>query len=124
MTFKPLTDYVKAHALPYKEFVDGSKLYRAYPHYYYITKDEKSYARVSEWIAKTINNEETVTYVIGPFVFINGFEESKEGKYLCKMFPYYFNMTPAVKRKVEIIFKTYGWWVRLHKQYIEASKRR
>ena len=54
----------------------------------------------------------------------DGFEETAEGKYLRKIFPHYFNMTQRAEEKVNKIMERYGWWVRLHKEYIAEMKMR
>ena len=78
------------------------------------------YCKIPQWLADTIKGKETVTYIIGPWVFINGFENTPDGKYLIKIFPYYFNMSPRTKEKVDNILKTYEWWARTHKEYVEG----
>lgn len=95
----------------------GWKLYISGKNYY-LRNTNNWVAHIPQYVVDTLEGKEQVTYIIGPFVFVNGFEETTEGKYLCKIFPHYFNMTPRAEEKVNKIMERYGWWVRLHKEYI------
>ena len=119
-TFKPVTKYFRNHCTPYRTLKDGTKLMHNYPQYYLLTSDEKYYCKVPDWLATTMAGGRTITYVIGPWIFINGFENTKEGKYLIKIFPYYFNLTPKAKNAVDRILSNFGWWARIHEEYVEA----
>lgn len=124
MISKPITRGFRDHYAPFKSFMDGNKLMRrstaTQTLYAYVNVKTREYIRVPHWLMKTICDYESVTYVIGPWVFINGFENTPEGKYLCKIFPYYFCMTEMTKKKVHGILHQYSWWVRIHKVYVKG----
>lgn len=101
----------------------GWKLYISGKNYY-LRNTNNWVAHIPQYVVDTLEGKEQVTYIIGPFVFVNGFEETAEGKYLRKIFPHYFNMTPRAEEKVNKIMERYGWWVRLHKEYIAEMKMR
>lgn len=132
MTFRPITRCFRDYYAPHKTFADGNKVMRRTTEagnalYAYVNTKANEYCRLPHWLATTIKEDETITYIIGPWIFINGFENTPEGKYLCKIFPYYFKMSETTKKKVQHIVDQYGWWVRIHKAYVnginEARKR-
>lgn len=118
----PWHKYHDQTLMPHKEFTNGFKLFR-HGSTYYLKNTNNEVARIPNYVATTLEHKEQVTYIIGPFIFINGFEESAEGKYLRKIFPYYFNMSPRTQEKVNKIMEMYDWWVRLHDEYIEIMKK-
>ena len=118
-TFKPVTKYFRDHCAPHRTLKDGTKLMRNSSQYYLLTPDEKYYCKLPDWLVMTIEGKENITYVIGPWIFANGFENTKEGKYLIKIFPYYFNLKPKALEAVNRILHTHGWWIRIHKEYVQ-----
>lgn len=125
MTFRPITQGFRDHYAPYKTFDNGNKMMRRTTEaenvlYAYVNTKANEYCRLPHWLATTIKGNEIITYIIGPWIFINGFENTPEGKYLCKIFPYYFCMTEMTKKKVQGILNRYSWWVRIHKDYVKG----
>ena len=125
MTFKSITQGFCEHYALYKIFYDGNKMMRRTTEagnvlYAYVNTKTKEYAKLPIWLADTIAGHERVTYIIGPWIFVNGFENTQEGKYLQRIFPYYFKMSEHTSKKVNMILTKYGWWVRIHKQYVDG----
>lgn len=55
---------------------------------------------------------DTVTYWIGPYGFLNNFENTTEGKYLIEMLQY-LHLSNAAQRKVNKILEENSYWVQI-----------
>ena len=88
---------------------------------YYMTYD-KSMTRVPTYVAETIMGKDRITYIIGPYVFFNNFEETADGKYLIKMLPHWFNRKPVVDLKIRNIMDYAGYWVRINNETLKLMQ--
>lgn len=88
--------------------------------YAYVTVANE-YCRIPEWLYATMIHKDTITYIIGPWVFLNGFEKTLEGKYLIKIFACYPNkLRGLTKIKVDEYLQLYKYWVRIHTKYVDG----
>lgn len=78
---------------------------------------------VPRFMAQSLLSNNTFTFWIGPYVFINGFEATAQGKYLIKMLEYP-NLVPASQRKVDTILDVYKYWVQVDESFMEILKKR
>ena len=88
--FKPITKEFRKNYLPVMMYAEGyimSHTTETQVLYAYVSK-AKEYCHIPEWLYNTIIHKDTITYIIGPWVFLNGFEKTLEGKYLIKIFAY------------------------------------
>ena len=119
MTFKPITSYFKEHYMKCMGFDEHYAIYRQGSMYAFVNRRVQEYAKIPTFAVCTLQGKDTITYIIGPWIFLNGFESTAEGRYLIKIFPYYFNMSPRTDTKVTNILTSYGYWVHIHKEYKE-----
>lgn len=64
---------------------------------------------------------DTVTYWIGPYGFLNNFEDTTEGKYLIEMLQY-MHLSNAAQHKVDKILAENGYWVQLDKDMLHIMQ--
>ena len=64
---------------------------------------------------------DTVTYWIGPYGFLNNFEDTTEGKYLIEMLQY-MHLSNAAQHKVDKILAENGYWVQLDKDMLHIME--
>lgn len=59
------------------------------------------------------------TFIFGPYIFYNNFEESNEAAYLKKIFQYP-HLTPTPEKKVRTIMEEYSPFVEPNEEFIQA----
>lgn len=91
--------------------------------WYLLNNTTKQYCKISSFMGRSLNDDDKFTYWIGPYAFVNEFEETTEAQYLIKMLEYPRLNTQA-QRKVDNILNTYKYWVQTDKQMIEILERR
>lgn len=74
-------------------------------------------------MAQSLLGNNAFTFWIGPYVFINDFETTAQGKYLIKMLEYP-KLVPASQRKVDTILDVYKYWVQVDESFMEILKKR
>ena len=90
---------------------------------YFLFHDIYGVLAVPGFMAQSLLGNNTLTFWIGPYVFINGFETTAQGKYLIKMLEYP-NLVPASQRKVDTILDVYKYWVQVDESFMEILKKR
>ena len=89
---------------------------------YYLVNCDEQVTRVPTYVAETIMDKDRITYIIGPYVFFNNFEETADGKYLIKMLPHWFNRKPVVDLKIRNIMDYAGYWARINNETLKLMQ--
>lgn len=124
--WKDMTSYYKHSLLPLRAGSYGT-LFKHRNDYYIGQQGQTVFGsdvitKIYPGVAASLEGKNTVTDVYGPYVFINGFENTAEAKYLIKMLPYYFNMKPRAQEKVNNILDMYGYWIRIDTRILEVME--
>ena len=90
---------------------------------YFLLHEIYGVLAIPRFMAQTLLDNNTFTFWIGPYVFINGFETTAQGKYLIKMLEY-SKLAPVSQRKVDTIIDVYKYWVQVDKSFMEILKKR
>lgn len=90
---------------------------------YYVKQEVFGVQWVPEFMAQSLLGKNSFTFWIGPYAFVNGFEETVQGKYLIKMLEYP-SLTERAQQKVNDILNIYCYWVQVDKQFMEILKQR
>ena len=90
---------------------------------YFLLHEIYGVLAIPRFMAQTLLDNNTFTFWIGPYVFINGFETTAQGKYLIKMLEY-SKLAPVSQRKVDTILDVYKYWVQVDKSFMEILKKR
>lgn len=118
-----MTKYYKQHLLQIRKG-DYGTLYKSGDSYFIgqMHYGTESVTKVPNYIVKSLDGIDHVTDVCGPYIFINGFEDTPQARYLINMLPYYFGMRPRAQEKVDDILKTYRYWVRIDKRFLDIMR--
>lgn len=90
---------------------------------YFLLHEIYGVLAIPRFMAQTLLDNNTFTFWIGPYVFINGFETTAQGKYLIKMLEY-SKLAPVSQHKVDTILDVYKYWVQVDKSFMEILKKR
>ena len=91
---------------------------------WYLRNDvTKQYCKIPYYLGWTLQGRNRFTFWIGPYAFINEFEDTAEGKYLIDMLKY-SELTHTSQSKVDKILDTYKYWVQVDEQMIDILKHR
>lgn len=90
---------------------------------YFLLHEIYGVLAVPRFMAQSLLGNNAFTFWIGPYVFINGFETTAQGKYLIKMLEYP-KLVPASQRKVDTILDVYKYWVQVDESFMEILKKR
>ena len=90
---------------------------------YFLLHDIYGVLAIPRFMAQSLLANNTFTFWLGPYVFINDFETTAQGKYLIKMLEYP-NLVPASQRKVDTILDVYKYWVQVDESFMEILKKR
>lgn len=90
---------------------------------YFLLHEIYGVLAIPRFMAQSLLCNNGLTFWIGPYVFINGFEATAQGKYLIKMLEYP-NLVPASQRKIDTIIDVYKYWVQVDESFMEILKKR
>ena len=105
--WKPWTRYYKTHLIPLGETKYGDVFVHQTNHY---LKRGEEVTRIPDYLWQSLKGEHVMTEATVRYKFFNGFEKSKEGRYLMSI-SRYESLTPVAKVKVDAILATYSEWV-------------
>lgn len=111
-----IKDSIKINRIPFAVgSIQGS--------WYLRNNNTKQYCKIPTFVGLSLAKANRVTNWFGPYAFVNGFETTKEGKYLMDMLKY-AHLSPAAQRKVDDIMNTYKYWVQVDEAFMETLKER
>lgn len=90
---------------------------------YFLLHEIYGVLAIPRFMAQSLLGNDKFTFWIGPYVFINEFETTVQGKYLIKMLEYP-KLVPASQRKVDTILDVYKYWVQVDESFMEILKKR
>lgn len=119
-----MSKYYRQNMVPVARFIGGYQVMRKANtwHYYCVNGNETQLTRIPDYVCRTAEERDKVTKIIGPYVFLNNFEDTPEGKYLIKMLPHWFNRKDIVEQKIADIMENHGWWVRINPETVAYMK--
>lgn len=110
------------HIVDYEEEGTKFKLTMFENRYYFVNRD--MITAVPQHIVMTVLNKNKITHTEGPYVFMNHFEKTPDGKYLISMIQYWFCRTPSVQRKIDEIMDRAGQWIKISSSWISLEEKR
>lgn len=77
-------------------------------------------ARLPHYLWLTITGLHNVSQIYGPFMFVNGFEKTKEAAYLKQMLQY-AQLTPTAYNKVQAILEDNDLWIKINSEIVKVG---